>query len=100
MARIDPFKRLLAADADDKGIYVRPAAKESTIKKMQRESKRELGEEVPDGYVRLLKLTNGLQVNCAYFKEAENLVAENLDNEYPDSIVLGIESDMAEYVYA
>jgi hypothetical protein len=53
----------------------------------------------PESYVRLLRLSNGMQINGAYFKEAENLVLENLDVPHPEIIVLGHEGNMAEYVF-
>jgi hypothetical protein len=49
--------------------------------------------------VRLLRLTNGAQINGAFFKEAENLVLENLDVPRPDVIVLGNAGNVDEYVF-
>jgi hypothetical protein len=82
-----------------KAVYLRPGCDSSAIAQMQTAARRELGEDVPDGFVRLLTITNGLQINGAYFKEAENLVLENLDVPHPEIIVLGSEGNMAEYVF-
>jgi hypothetical protein len=79
-------------------VYLRPKADEAAIGYLQVAARRDLGEAVPDGYLALLRVTNGVQINGAYFKEAENLVAENLDVPHPEVIVLGNDG-MAEYVF-
>ena len=66
---------------------------------MQASAKRDLGGSVPEGYVNLLRATNGVQINGAYFKEAENLVLENLDLGRPEVMVLGTDGGMAEYIF-
>jgi hypothetical protein len=81
------------------GVYVQPAADEGAIRQMQEAARRNLGEPVPDEYAALLRVTNGVQVNGAYFKSAEHLVPENLDVHRPEIIVLGTEGNMAEFVF-
>jgi hypothetical protein len=66
---------------------------------MQAAARRELETPVPDGYLTLLRITDGVQINGAYFKEAENLVPENLDVHHPEIIVLGNDGSMAQYVF-
>jgi len=66
---------------------------------MQSAAKRDLGEPVPDAYVALLRIANGMQIQGAFFKEAENLVSENLDINHPEIIVLGNDGSMAYYVF-
>lgn len=80
-------------------VYLRPKASEVAIRQMQTAAKRNLGEVVPDAYVAFLRITNGVQINGAYFKEAENLVPENLDIDHPEFIVLGNDGNMAYYVF-
>lgn len=80
-------------------VHLPPKASEEAIRLMQTAAKRELGETVPDSYVSLLRIANGIQIQGAYFKEAENLVAENLDIDHPEVIVLGNDGNMANYVF-
>lgn len=97
---VDALPTLLRLGAEkNSGVYLRPKASEQAIHRMQVTAKRDLGEPVPDGYVVLLRVTNGVQINCAYFKEGENLVPENLDVLHPEIIVLGNEGNMAEYIF-
>jgi hypothetical protein len=88
----------LGADPE-RAVYLRPGATEAAIRKLQRDARQELGEEVPESFVRLLRLTNGVQINGAFFKEAENLVLENLDVPRPDVIVLGNAGNVEQYVF-
>jgi hypothetical protein len=81
------------------GVYVKRGCGEDALRKLQAAARQHLGEEVPESYIRLLRLTNGLQINGAYFKEAENLVLENLDVTHPEIIVLGNSGNVVEYVF-
>ncbi|MBL8798445.1 MAG: hypothetical protein JNM56_31410 [Planctomycetia bacterium] len=91
----------LARLGDDplSGVHLQPIAGEAAIRRMQSAARRDLGEPVPDEYAALLRVTNGVQINGAYFKSAEHLVPENLDVPRPEIIVLGTEGNMAEYVF-
>jgi hypothetical protein len=93
-----PTLARLGADKQ-RAVYLRPKASEAAIRRMQTAAKRNLSELVPDAYVALLRITNGVQINGAFFKEAENLVPENLDINHPDIIVLGNEGNVAYYVF-
>lgn len=53
------------------GVHVQPAADEGAIRRRQELAQRHLGGPVPDEYVALLRVTNGVQINGAYFKSAE-----------------------------
>jgi gamma-glutamylcyclotransferase (GGCT)/AIG2-like uncharacterized protein YtfP len=88
----------LGADSE-KAVYLKPGASEAAIDTLQREARKDLGEEVPESFVRLLRLTNGAQINGAFFKEAENLVLENLDVPRPNVIVLGNAGNVDWYVF-
>jgi hypothetical protein len=81
------------------GVDLQPAANEAAIRRMQTAARRDLGEPVPVEYAALLRVTNGVQVNGAYFKSAEDLVPENLDVPRPEVIVLGTEGNVAEFVF-
>lgn len=81
------------------GVYLSLGCGEDAIRQLQDAAKRDLGERVPDSFVRLLRVTNGVQINGAYFKSAENLVAENLDVPRPEIMVLGVDGNMAEYIF-
>ena len=94
------FDRLVQlGSVPESGVYLRSACDDTVIKQLQSDAQRSLGEEVPESYTDLLRITNGVQINGAYFKEAENLVPENLDVPYSTSIVLGNEGNVAEYVF-
>ena len=81
------------------GVSLTPGASDKQIRDMQAAAKRELGEPVPQSYVSLLRLSNGIQINGAYFKSAEHLVPENMDVPRPTVIVLGDGGSLCEYVY-
>ncbi len=81
------------------GVYLRPPCNAATIEQLRTASKRDLGEAVPEPFLRLLGITNGVQINGAYFKEVEHLVADNLDFARPEVIVLGSEGNMAQFVF-
>jgi hypothetical protein len=80
-------------------VSLAPRATELAIRQMQAAAKRDLQEPVPDAYVALLRIANGIQIQGAFFKEAENLVPENLDINHPEIIVLGNSGNMAYYVF-
>jgi hypothetical protein len=88
----------LGADPE-RAVYLRPGADEVAIRNLQRDALNRLGEEVPESFVRLLRLTSGAQINGAFFKEAENLVLENLDVPRPHVIVLGNAGNVEEYLF-
>ena len=81
------------------GVYLKPPCDDTAIERLQRTYKRELGANVPESFLRLLKTTNGVQINGAYFKEAENLVTDNVDYSRPEVILLGNAGNVAEYVF-
>jgi hypothetical protein len=96
----NPLAILSRLDRDPgSGVHLRPACNDTTIGQLQAAAERELGEAVPESFVRLFRVTNGVQINGAFFKEAENLVLENLDVPRPEIIALGNEGNMVEYVY-
>lgn len=80
-------------------VFIEKPASPRAIQVMQRDAKRDLNMSVPEAYAAFLKITNGVQIENSYFKEAENLVAENLDLAYPDVMVLGTDGNMAYYVF-
>jgi hypothetical protein len=81
------------------GVHLNQAASEAAIRQMQDAALQDLGESVPESYVALLRITNGVQVDNAYFKTAEYLVLENLDVPRPEIIVLGSSGNNAEFVF-
>lgn len=88
---------LLATPVDC--VYVREPADDDTLERMQAAAVRDLGRRVPEEYERLLRVTNGIQINNAYFKPAEHLVPDNLDVPMPEVIVLGNAGNVDQYVY-
>lgn len=94
----DVFPTLIRLGANG-SVYLPPKASEAAIRRMQEAAKRDLGEPVPDSYVALLKISNGIAIQGACFKEAENLVPENLDLDHKEVIVLGNDGNMAYYVF-
>lgn len=96
----DQLMTLARLGGDPTGsVYLQPAADEAAICRMQTAARRDLGEPVPDEYVALLRVTNGVQINGVYFKSAEHLVPENLDVPRPEVIILGTEGNVAEFVF-
>lgn len=100
MTDLDPFSLLAWLGGNPRsGVYLRPPCDEATLEHLQTAARRDLDEEVPQSFLRLLRITNGVQINGAYFKEAEILVPENLDLSWPEVIVLGTEGNMVQYVF-
>jgi hypothetical protein len=96
----DVFQALYQlGQADGNTVYLQPAASELAISRMQLSAKQELGEPVPPEYEKLLRITNGVQINGAYFKDAHTLVDDNLDLELPEVIVLGNEGNVVHFVF-
>jgi hypothetical protein len=81
------------------GVHVQRPAYDRTVRRMQYAAERELGERVPDGYVELLLVTNGVQINSAYFTSAAHLVPENQDVPRSEVIALGNAGSVAEFVF-
>jgi hypothetical protein len=81
------------------GVHVQQPAYDRTIRRMQSAAEQGLGEAVPAGYVELLMVTNGVQINAAYFKPSADLVPENLDVPRADVIVLGNAGNVTEFVF-
>jgi hypothetical protein len=81
------------------GVHLHPPATEATIKAMQKAARRDLGEPVPKAFTKLLRMTNGLQINGAYFESAEHLVLDNIDLSRPEIILLGNAGNVDQYVY-
>jgi len=81
------------------GVHLRTGCSEDALRELQAGAKQHLGAEVPESYVLLLRMTNGVQINGADFKTAEHLVLENLDVPRPEVIVLGNDGNVAEYVF-
>lgn len=90
---------LALADQPASGVYTDPPASEPALRAMQAAARGRLGEPVPDQYVALLRLTNGLWVENTVFKSAAHLVPENLDVLRPEVIALGHEGNTAEFVF-
>jgi hypothetical protein len=80
-------------------VYLKPPAAENALDQMQAAARQNLGKPVPQAYVALLRVTNGVQINGAFFKSAEDLVPDNLDAERAEIIVLGTEGNVAEFVF-
>ncbi len=81
------------------GVFLRPPASAAAIRQMQADAQEAWGEPVLEEYLVLLRITNGVQINGAYFKEAENLVLENRDVFDPQIIVLGNSGSVDWYVF-
>lgn len=94
------FETLIGlGDDPTSGVYLEPGCDNNAIGRLQALAVKELKEKLPEGFVRLLRLTNGAQINGAYFKTAEHLVAENLDLALPDVIVLGNSGNVSEFIF-
>jgi hypothetical protein len=93
------FEDLVRLGASHPAVWLKPPCHEGAIKKLQEDSKRELGNEVPSSYIDLLRISNGMQLNGAFFNNAENLVLDNLDAEREEIVILGYEGNMAWFVF-
>jgi hypothetical protein len=81
------------------GVHLRPGATKEAIGEMQSAARRDLREEIPESYVAFLCFTNGAQIQNVFFKEAENIVAENTDLPLPTVIRLGNSGNIADYLF-
>ena len=76
-----------------------PGCSNTEIEKLQLAAKKEFGVAIPQSFICLLKLSNGIQINTAFFKQAENLIADNLDFKSPEVIVLGNSGNVEAYIF-
>jgi hypothetical protein len=83
----------------DSGVFLRPPATADAIQMLRANAIATWGEAVPDEFTDMLKSTNGVQINGAYFKEAENFVLENRDVFDPRVMVLGNSGSVDWYVF-
>lgn len=95
------LNQLLAAlrERPPEDVYLNEPADDDALARMQADAMRHLGRAVPGEYELLLRVTNGVQINGAYFKSAEDLVPENIDVAMPEIIVLGNRGNIDHLVY-
>lgn len=79
--------------------YLNSGASNTEIKKLQSAAKQKLGIAIPESFIRLLKISNGIQIDGVFFKKAENLIAENLDLESREVVVLGNSGNVEAYIF-
>jgi hypothetical protein len=81
------------------GVYLRLPASADAIQQMQRDAREIWGEPIPEEYEILLRISDGVQIEGAYFKQAANLVPENQDVFDPQIVVLGNSGNVEWYVF-
>jgi hypothetical protein len=87
------------ARKEKSGVYLRLGCGSEQIKTLQLSAREKLHMEIPADYIQFLQCSNGAQIDNAYFKEAENLVLENLDLARPGILTLGNAGNVDEYIY-
>ena len=81
-------------------IYLKPGCDEIVIDRLQQSARLSLGGDIPEGFIRMLRFTNGLQVDSSHFTNASMLVAENLEIAYsPQIILLGNRGNVDDYIF-
>lgn len=79
--------------------YLNPGCSDTKIEKLQSAAKKEFGVAIPESFIRLLKISNGIQINGVFFKQAENLIAENSDFGSSEVIILGNSGNVEAYIF-
>ena len=62
------------AAAENNGVYLRPACSGEILKELQIAAHRSIGESFPGAVISLFALSDGCQINNAYFYKAQNLL--------------------------
>jgi len=65
--------------AKERGVYFRKPLSLAKIKSLAARIHAEMGVEIPDEYIRLLRVTNGIQTQRGYLSDLEEIRSQNIE---------------------
>jgi hypothetical protein len=74
---IEKFIERVEADADKRGVYLKPPLPEYELNEVAQSIRDELGLAIPDEYMRLLRLTDGISTQCGYLSPLQEIGEQN-----------------------
>ena len=77
METIEGFLERLKPEADQLGVYVKPPLPEDELNKTAERIRRELGLSVPEDYLRLLRVTDGVVTQSGYLSPLGKINEQN-----------------------
>ena len=79
MTDFDELLKRIASEADARGVYLRRPLSERKLSKAANKIRDELGIEVPQDYLRLLRFTDGMQTQRGALASLEEISEQNTD---------------------
>jgi hypothetical protein len=76
---IEKFLQQVKADADKRGVYLTPPLPEHELSAAAQAIRNELGFVIPDEYMRLLHVTDGIGTQCGYLSALREIGEQNTD---------------------
>ena len=97
------LERLAQLEAEDAGVYFSTPCTENEIALTCEQSQIRFGQNLPEDYIELLRISNGIQINNAVIESANLLIESNSElrasnPEYVDYLVFGYQGNMEHYV--
>ena len=77
METIEKFLERVEADADDLGVYLKPPLPEYELNETAEAIREELGLTIPDDYMRLLRVTDGIETQRGYLSSLQDIGEHN-----------------------
>lgn len=77
METIEKFLKQVEADANVRGVYLKPPLPEHELNETAQLIHDELGLAIPDEYMRLLRITDGISTQCGYLSPLQEIGAQN-----------------------
>ena len=77
METIEKFLERVEADADELGVYLKPPLPEYELNETAEAIREELGLTIPDEYMRLLRITDGIDTQCGYLSSLQAIGEHN-----------------------
>jgi hypothetical protein len=74
---IEKFLERVEAEADDRGVYLRPPLPEYELNETAEAIREELGLTIPEDYMRLLHFTDGIDTQRGYLSPLEKIGEHN-----------------------
>jgi hypothetical protein len=96
--------KLAQLERNDAGVYFSTPCSEAEIALTREQSQVLLGHNLPEGYIELLRMSNGVQINNAVIESASAVIELNTElratnQEYVGYLVLGYQGNMEHYVF-
>lgn len=77
METIEQLLARIKTEADERGVYLRPPLPEAELQSLVSPIRFDLGLEIPDDYLRLLRVTNGIWTQNGYLSDLADVGEQN-----------------------